>query len=134
MQTLGLTFHFRDFNKCNKKLQRFVQYIFESNLGKLKKHLKWSLLKVVITVFPVTPANHVDHVTYAKIVTQRPCVSHVYHVLLTVPVLFVASVTLVSFVIHVTYANHVIHVTFVDHVYLMKRGNPANIKSEQTFA
>ena len=128
--SLGFTSHFRAFDKCNMKLQRFVQYIFESNLGKLKKHLKWSLIKVVITVFPVTPVNHVGHVTYAKVVTQRPCVSHVYHVLLIVPVLFVASVTLVSFVIYVTYANHVMYVTFVDLVYLMKRGNPANIKSE----
>ena len=70
------------------------------------------------------------HVTYAKIVTQRPCVSHVYHVLLIVPVLFVAPVTLVCFVTHVTYANHVIYVTFVDPVYLIKWGNPVNIKSE----
>ena len=127
---LQLTFDIRDFDRCNKKLQRFVQYIFESNLGKLKKPLKWSLVKVVITVFPVTPVNHVGHVTYAKVVTQRPCVSHVCHVLLIVPVLFVAPVTLVSFVTHVTYANHVIYVTFVDHVCLMKRGNPANINSE----
>ena len=87
-------------------------------------------MKVVITVFPVTLVNHVDHVTYAKIVTQRPCVSHVYHVLLIVPVLFVAPVTLVCFVIHVTYASHVMYVTFVDPVFLMKKGNPANIKSE----
>ena len=90
-------------------------------------------MKVVITVFPVTLVNHVDHVTYAKIVTQRPCVSHVYHVLLIVPVLFVAPVTLVSFVTHVTYAFHVIYVTFVDHVYLMNQRNPADIKSEYSF-
>ena len=131
--SLGFTFHFRDFNKCNKKLQRFVQYNFESNLGKLKKHLKWSLVKVVITVFPVTLVNHVDHVTYAKIVTQWLHVGHVYQVLLISYVLFVAPVTLACFVIHVTYANHVICVTFVDPVYLMNQRYPADMKSEKKF-